>query len=52
MSLAAPWPLRGRTEPFTADRPSKEAKQDVIETFEREYLADLLARCENNVSNE
>lgn len=35
---------------FTADRPFKEVKQEVIETFERGYITDLLKRYNHNVS--
>lgn len=35
---------------FTADRPFKEAKQELIRTFEREYLRDLLDRNDGNIS--
>ena len=34
----------------TADRPFQDAKADVIEKFERAYLADLLARAVGNLS--
>ncbi len=42
-----------KTEPemtFTADRPFKDAKNDLIEEFEKAYLQDLLARNRSNVS--
>ncbi|MDD5705892.1 MAG: sigma 54-interacting transcriptional regulator, partial [Kiritimatiellae bacterium] len=35
---------------FTADRPFKDAKNDLIEDFERGYLQDLLTRNKSNVS--
>ncbi len=35
---------------FTADRPFKDAKNDLIEDFERKYLNDLLARNSQNIS--
>ncbi len=35
---------------YNADRPFKDAKNDLIADFERSYVADLLARCEGNVS--
>jgi DNA-binding NtrC family response regulator len=34
----------------TADLPFKEAKERLVGAFERDYLADLMSRCENNVS--
>ena len=34
----------------TADRPFKEAKNELIEGFERQYLTDLLKRNESNIS--
>ena len=36
--------------PFETDKPFKDAKNDLIEEFERAYLADLLARNKQNVS--
>ena len=36
--------------PVTADRPFHEAKAEVVEQFERAYLADLLARSGGNMS--
>jgi transcriptional regulator with GAF, ATPase, and Fis domain len=46
--------LRGRQpEPdpaVSADRPFKDAKNDLIEDFERGYLQDLLSRNRNNIS--
>ena len=38
------------TPPHSADRPFKIAKQQIIETFERQYVSDLLKRFDNNVS--
>jgi DNA-binding NtrC family response regulator len=35
---------------ITADRPFKEAKQELIRNFEREYLRDLLDRNDGNIS--
>ena len=35
---------------FTADKPFKDAKNDLIEEFERAYLSDLLARNKQNIS--
>ncbi len=35
---------------FTADRPFKEAKNDLVRKFEAEYVRDLLERYEGNVS--
>lgn len=35
---------------FSADKPFKDAKNELIEEFERAYLADLLARNKQNVS--
>ena len=35
---------------FTADRPFKDAKNDLIEDFERGYLQDLLNRNGSNIS--
>jgi DNA-binding NtrC family response regulator len=34
----------------TADLPFKEAKDNLVAAFERDYLADLLRRCEGNIS--
>jgi len=34
----------------TADLPFKEAKERLVSSFERDYVADLMNRCENNVS--
>ena len=38
------------TVPVNADKPFKDAKNDLIEEFERKYLQDLLARNGNNIS--
>lgn len=35
---------------FSADKPFKDAKNDLIEEFERSYLSDLLARNKQNIS--
>lgn len=35
---------------FTADRPFKDAKNELIEEFERKYLSDLLTRNAQNIS--
>lgn len=35
---------------FTADKPFKDAKNELIEDFEKSYLQDLLARNNNNIS--
>jgi two-component system nitrogen regulation response regulator GlnG len=35
----------------TADRPFKEVKEELVAAFERDYLADLLARADGNVSH-
>ena len=35
---------------ISADKPFKDAKSELIETFERGYLQDLLARNNNNIS--
>ncbi len=43
-------PPGDETLSFNADRPFKEAKQEIIESFERQYVSDLLKRCDNNVS--
>jgi len=34
----------------TADLPFKEAKEQLVGAFERDYLADLMRRCDHNVS--
>ena len=36
--------------PFRADRPFHEAKDALVERFEREYLSDLLRRADGNIS--
>ncbi len=35
---------------FTADRPFKEAKQDLVNRFERQYIEDLLKKHDGNIS--
>ena len=35
---------------FSADRPFKDAKSDLISDFERSYIQDLLSRNEGNIS--
>ena len=48
-----PAPTPGAPAPQRAvrgDMPFREAKDQLIEAFEREYLEDLLLRCENNIS--
>ena len=45
---------RKQTEPevtISADKPFKDAKSELIESFERSYLLDLLARNNNNISH-
>ncbi|NOJ52304.1 MULTISPECIES: helix-turn-helix domain-containing protein, partial [Myxococcus] len=38
------------TRPISLDLPFKEAKDRIIEGFERDYLRALIDRCEGNVS--
>lgn len=46
-----PQPAESDEQPaFTADRPFKDAKNDLIEDFERGYLQDLLNRNSSNIS--
>lgn len=44
----APAPITGAPE--AAARPFKEAKEALVDAFERDYLDALIARCEGNVS--
>jgi two-component system nitrogen regulation response regulator GlnG len=52
--VPAPAPLYGddpeNTAPMSLDLPFKEAKERLIDGFERDYLRTLLERCEGNVS--
>ena len=49
-ALQAPRPSDFQEGPATADRPFKDAKDQLIEAFERQYLVDLLERHDGNVS--
>ena len=40
----------GGAQEVSADRPFKEAKERIVAAFERDYLADLMNRCDHNVS--
>jgi DNA-binding NtrC family response regulator len=54
MGLGRFLPQAAKQEPaepaFTADRPFKDAKNELIEDFERGYLQDLLNRNGSNIS--
>jgi DNA-binding NtrC family response regulator len=51
MFLGRVRPLGDATAPeFTADRPFKEAKSQLIAGFEKDYVSDLLRRCDGNIS--
>lgn len=41
---------RADAEPARRERPFKEAKEAIVSSFERDYLADLMKRCEGNIS--
>lgn len=45
-----PATMKEDEDPFRADRPFKDAKNDLIDDFERNYVKDLLERNGNNVS--
>jgi DNA-binding NtrC family response regulator len=43
-------PRHDESPAFNADRPFKQVKQEVVREFEVQYIADLLRRCDGNVS--
>jgi DNA-binding NtrC family response regulator len=45
-----PQELGAEASKDTADLPFKEAKERLVVSFERDYLTDLMRRCDNNVS--
>ena len=42
--------MKEDNEQFHADKPFKDAKNELIDDFERKYVKDLLERNDNNIS--